>query len=54
MGKKLFKRLVESMKQMGEIVDGQRVPSRARHVTPQKVPSADRALSPPDSLSSRH
>ena len=54
MDKKLFKRLVESIKQMGEIVDGQRVPSRVRSVTPEKTSSTERVSSPPDSDSSRH
>lgn len=54
MDKKLFKRLVASMKQMGKIVDGQRVPSRVRYVTPEKTSSTERVSSPPDSNSSRH
>ena len=54
MDKKLFKRLVASMKQMGEIIDGQRAPSRVRYVTPEKTPSADRASSPSESHLSRH
>ena len=54
MDKKLFKRLVKSMKQMGEMINGQRAPLRMRHVTPGKTPSTDRDLSPSDSHSYRH
>ncbi|NBB11689.1 hypothetical protein [Pseudomonas sp. SLFW] len=46
MKKELFKRLVESMMEMGEIVRGEHHPSREFHVEPNDT-EADREAIPP-------
>lgn len=46
MEKELFKRLVESMMEMGVIVQGEHAPSREFHVEPNDT-EADRKAIPP-------